>query len=530
MPLYASFDEMRSAKPTGDPRHLMTKDDVNGGGAAIRYRSYERASDAVGGSTSSVTGQLRHNNALADKRGWTRIGDTPYSDNDAPASRRSKHKIRKDYERLLQDLAHDPGDVLIFFELARGSRDMYVYAQLRDFCLDNGPFFWQVGKNLYDIRERNDRQTLNGLANKAEGASDDISEAVLNGLETQALLGRPHGQTPFGYRRVYHKATRKMTGQEIDDQVRPGGWSPASVVRGIFDDYLAGVPMSHMVDALQGAGVPTPRRFAALRSEDAKRIAESEHLVWHTTMVFNILQNPHYMGVRLHRSILANENAIWNRIVDPEVFFEAQRRLKKRSVKKVRPTQAQTLLTCLARCRCGEEVVFQDFSGGKTKNRKNVYRCRTGDASVPAVEADAFVRLAMVSLFSDERVIQRVTLDKGEDAERARGLAAKLRGELSAWKTWAKDPGRDDVSMDDYDEMAAQLLPRIRAAEAEATKDVPGFVADLAGPEAELRWDRKSLAQRREILRAAVSITIIPAGRGCRNAKLEDRIILTETF
>lgn len=524
MRVFTSLDDMRATADTAAASHI-TKRDIFIGGSWIQYRSYERASADPRGSETSCTVQNRRNKERGLANGWTRLGDD-YIDNDKPASRRAKPGSRKNYERLIEDLRRDPGHVLVFFEMARGSRDLRVYLELRDLCEANGPYFWQVGESLYDVRDPGDRQALNQLASQAEGGTDNISRAVLGGMEQQVVRGRPHGQTLFGYRRVYHKATHDLIAQEIDDEIREGGWSPAGVVKEIFRDYRSGVPMTTIVNGLNERGVPTPRRLSALRSEDPQRIAKAAHLKWHSTMVFNILKNPHYIGIRMHRRILKNENAIWEGLVTQEDFFAVQERIKKRGLKFERPTKAQSLLTCLAECVCGEEVVHQSWKG----KRPDVYRCRTGDSTVPRLLADAAVRAFVTSWLSDPAVIQRVTLNDSDEAKEAARRAEQLRAQLAGWKEDAMNPDREDVTREDYSRMAAQLMPKIREAEAKATRPIPDLLARTSGPDAHAKWDALPLAERRELLRLCVKVVLIPVGRGNRTTPIEKRIRFEPLF
>lgn len=525
MSFYTSFEDMRAASAEGLASKI-TKRDIIVGGPAIKYRSYERASADPKASEASVTVQNRANKRRGEENGWSRLGGD-YVDNDKPASKRAKPGSRKNYERLIEDLRAEPGHVLMLFEMARGTRDMQVYLELRSLCERNGPYFWQVGGGLYDVREPGDRQALNNLASQAEGGSDNISRAVRAGMEEQRERGRPHGQTLFGYRRTHHKATHQVIAQEPDFELREGGWSPAGIVQEIFSAYKNRVPMANLVADLNERGVLTPRQVSALRSEDEKRIARARDSKWHSTMIFNILKNGHYLGMRFHRRQLVNENAMWKGIVEPETFFAVQVRLKERGYKYERPTQAQTLLTCLAKCSCGEQAVFQSW---KDNPRPPVYRCRTGDASVPAGKADAFIREVVTGWASDPAVIQRITLNDSDEARQAAGLAEKYRTELARWKAHAKDPSRDDVTLEDYNDVAAVLLPQIQAAEKKATRAVPDILADAVGPDAEAKWDSMSLTAKREFLKMAFEIVVLPVGRGNRRTPINERMRVTPLF
>lgn len=526
MTYYTSFDALRgSAQSQGVsvmPRGVKGKMMVMSGGKSIRSRQYERASQDASGQESSVSTQRRRNDSKRIENGWTSAG--AYTDNDKPASRKArKPGSRPDYERMLEDIRRDPCDVLILFEMARGQRDLAVYVAIRDLCLENGPFFWMVGDNLYDLRDKNDKQQLNAMASKAEGGSDDISEAVSAGLESQAQEGRPHGPIPFGYIRLKNPHTGKFDSQIIDDVPR-GSWNAADVVRGIFADYLAGVPVYAICEQLNEKGVPAPRLFGAIRRGDTEKAARWAHTRWDESPVYNILRNAAYIGVRIHKKVMTKEQC-WDALIDEDTFFKAARKMERQSFTGERPSAAQTLLTCLAMCQCGKEMTHQRFDGSGS-NRAPTYRCRRGDSTVPQVDAEEYVETIFLAFVANPATAERLAVDTSVDTARAKDRAAKLRAKLAWWKERMEDEERPDVSEEDYDRHAAKLLPQIREAELDADRAGAPGVRSLLGADAVAKWEAFLLPRKREILREAATITVHPCGRGNRNARIEDRVTI----
>lgn len=526
MTYFTSFDDLRgtaSSPRVGEiPRGVNGKMWIMTGGAAIRSRQYQRASQDASGHESSVGTQKRRNDGKRETAGWTDAGS--YTDNDKAASRRArKPGSRPDYERMLDDIRSDPNEVLILFEMARGQRDLSVYVAMRDLCLENGPYFWLVGDNLYDLRDKNDKQQLNAMASKAEGGSDDIAEAVSAGLESQAQAGRPHGPIPFGYIRIKDIHTGKFHEQVIDDEDR-GGWNAAETVRWMFREYLSGRSTLSMCDDLNARGVTASRLYGATRRGDTKKMEQWAHTQWEESRVNNILKNPAYIGVRVHKGVMTKEGC-WPAIVSEDDFFAAQRRMQRNAYSGERPSAAQTLLTCLARCSCGSEMIHQSFEKSATPGRAPVYRCRRGDATVPRDAADDFVRLAVIHFLTTPGLAERLKLDtRADDVARAKARAQEYRAKLQWWKDRAKDDDRPDVTEADYDEKALKYLPLIRTAEAEVAKSLPTGITSMLAPDAAERWEVLTLVRQREVLREVVDITVFPAGRGRRNAPLEDRM------
>lgn len=527
MPVYTSHEDMRRAAPVADvlPIGHEGKNIIWGGGAKIRCRDYNRASQDTHGSEYSVTTQRTNNEETRQHQGWKSLGS--YTDNDRSASRKNRGK-RPDYERMLEDIRRDPGDVLILFEMARGTRDLRVYLDLLELCQKRGPFLWHIGRNLYDVRDRSDRQTLHDMAVRAEGQSDSIGENVLAGLESQAKDGRPHGAVPFGYQRFKNPNTGRFDRQIPDDREQEGGWTAAGVVRRIFTMYLAGIPVLVISERLTAEGIPSPRLWRAINSGDQDRVKKWAHLRWTETGVYNILRNPAYIGVRMHRGDRKNK-CRWERLVSDKTYFDAAKKMEMAAFRGERPLAAQTLLTCIPRCQCGRDVVFQKAHGTRVTDN---YRCRRGCASVTAVDADRYVTRAVLALLTNAKAIQELNgrVDNSAEVAEAAAKVKKLNGELARWRDRVNDDEWPEVDEDFYLERRAKLIPKIREAEAVQPVGVSTAVTRMAGPDASEKWLNASLLERRECLRGTVKIVLHPAGRGRRNAPLEERIIITKAW
>jgi site-specific DNA recombinase len=520
---YLDLDSMRAARAAALQDRPLTKRDITIGGPEIRYRSYERVSDAD--TNTSITQQRVSSDKHAGDHGWTRIPGE-YADNDRPASRRARKGSRERYEQLLQDIAEDPGHVLVFFEMARGSRDMAVYIKLRDFCTENGPYFWYVGTSLYDVRDASDRQTLNNLASQAEGGSDNISRAVSPAMGQRAEMGRPHAGVPFGYRRLYDSSTanREPIGQEFDDDMTGRDWCPADIVREIFDTYHSAGSLITLADKYNQRGIPCPLRYAALRSGNPERIAKTEHLRWTQRGFRFILKNAHYVGVRMHKGVLASEETMWKPLVDREVFFAVQRRRAELARTGSVPTRAQTLLTCLASCFCGENVFHHPTKG--------VYLCERGNASVPRALADEHVEESVIGFFETPGVAERVQPDDSEERRVAADRAAKIREDLDGWRKVAQNPLRTDYGLADYNAYAETVLPELQRLEKEATRtEISPTVQKMLGSDPRASWEDLSLPQKRELLSMFWRIEIHPVGKGRgKSVPVDKRVTMTLIF
>lgn len=525
MGTYLDLESMRAATAAAELNRPATKRDILRNGPKIRYRSYERASSAKDGKETSVTVQRKKNDLHAQENEWTRIpGD--YVDNDRPASRRARAGSRERYEQLLVDIAEDPGDVLVFFEFARSSRDMAVYLKLRDFCTDNGPYFWYVGTTLYDVRDPSDRQTLNNLASQAEGGSENIGRAVRPAMEEEAEKGCPHATPPFGYKRGPRPSKKLPPNQVFDDDMTGRDWCPADVVREIFATYHSGESLLKLAEKYNRLGIPTPRRYGALLSGDPERIANTDGHEWAHKNFRHILSNPHYIGIRMRKGVIATEEALWSPLIDRDVFFAVQRRKVDLARTGAVPSRAKTLLTYLAVCACGKREVFNHA-------KKGLYMCRAGDASVPQALADKYVEESVIAFFDQPGVAERFQPDDSEDRKVAAEKAAKIREDLEGWRKVAQNPLRTDYGLADYNAYAEIMLPELHKLEREAThiEAPPALQKMLGGGGAGGRWGGLTLQQKREVLNLCWRIEIHSVGKGGHlRVPIEDRVTMTAIF
>jgi site-specific DNA recombinase len=101
------------------------------------------------------------------------------------------------------------------WESSRGSRKVGEWVDLLDLLTAVGKTVWVHGHSrLYDPRNARDRRTLLEDAVDSEYEVAKSSDRILRTTRNNAAEGRPHGQAPFGYIRVYNERTRALIGQE----------------------------------------------------------------------------------------------------------------------------------------------------------------------------------------------------------------------------------------------------------------------------------------------------------------------------
>lgn len=193
----------------------------------------------------SFTDQRKLNLAEVARHGWRHAKS--FWDNDRPASRHAT-KQRPDFEKLMDRIRTDTDDVLVVWEISRRERDLAVYVQIRDLCHEVGLYFWLVGGQLFDLRDRNDRMFLGFQAVQAEFQADYIRDNVKRGIDGAAAAGRPRGRGTYGYERVYHSRTKAFLEQRPDEEQHTAigadgtesTYTKAGIVREIFEKLVTG--------------------------------------------------------------------------------------------------------------------------------------------------------------------------------------------------------------------------------------------------------------------------------------------------
>lgn len=115
----------------------------------------------------------------------------------------------------------------------------------------------------------------------AETFLDDLRDKTLRGLEGRARAGYSTGALPHGYRGVPDSGP---DGREIGKRIEINE-SAAEVVRGIFDEYLAGSSLNQIAHRLNAQGVRPPRAGSRHRRQG-----------WAASTVRAILHNEKYAG------------------------------------------------------------------------------------------------------------------------------------------------------------------------------------------------------------------------------------------
>ncbi|MEQ7126679.1 recombinase family protein [Actinopolymorpha sp. B11F2] len=458
-------------------------------------REYQRVSRDRSGHARSVDEQHEENARAATAQGW-KLG-TPYADPNVSASRYTK-KARKHFDELLVDLQHGRfrAEVLILWESSRGSRRVGEWATLVDLLEDAGvKVFVTTHGRLYDPANSRDRRTLMEDAVDSEYESGKTSARTRRTQAALAAAGKPNGQVPYGYRRIYDPATRRFVRQEAEP-------AEAKVIATLYARLDAGHSLRSIAKGFEADGI-RGRTGVVMSSKQLRSMALNER----------------YVGVRTHLPVNAKpltrsgatpakatrSQAVWPPLVDRQTFDRVEARLTAPERRTSRPGRGVHLLSMLVSC----DVCDGPLTARYREDRKGVrqYVCRNGGhVRIDADELDALVTKQVLGYLSRDDIAEKLRKSEttGPELDRVRDELAEARraleefyrevsaGRLSAQALAAVEPG---------------MLARIAEAEARETElATPSGLAGILGT-GNLRrtWKAMPMAAKREVVRTVLS-------------------------
>lgn len=457
-------------------------------------REYLRVSEDQTGRLRSPAEQHADNAKAAAGNGW-RLGE-PYAEDVAVSASRYSLKARVAFDRLCRDLETGAfaARVLILWESSRGSRKVGEWVSLIEACEDAAVRIHVTSHGrTYDPANHRDRRSLLEDAVDSEYESAKSSERLRRAFAAAAAEGRPGGRVPYGYRRAYDPATRRLVSQDPDPDEAP-------VIAELYERLAAGESLKSVARDFAARGVVTrgskgypPRPFSA------------QHLR-------NLALRPCYGGLRVHqpvtgpRRLSSADGAVegtWTALTDSETWHSVHAMLTDPARRKSRPGRGVHLLSLIAVCECGE---YLRARGEKDQRR---YQCR-GRGCV-TIRADALDRWADALIChyaarDDVRAMLLSTGDRSPELRAVRADLARARDELAGWRSRAA-AGR--VSPESFEAIEPGVQARIAVLrEREFVLSAPAELGWLlAGPaeETEARWTAAPVGLRRHAARLLLS-------------------------
>lgn len=475
-----------------------------------------RISDAEIGETAGVDDQVKDMRAFVARRGWTLDEAHVLIENDTSAYKVNKvtgRTNRPKFHRANDLLRTRAVDVLVVLDIDRLARQPRDLEDTIDIVTGSG--FAVTCESLTGSCQLTDdagitmARVMCAMANKS---SRDTARRVSRARQRQAEEGTfGGGRRPYGF---------------ADDGVSPIEFE-CDVIRRMSDVVL-----------LPAFGTPKGPSIAGIaRDLRADGIVRADGGQWDAQAVRDVLMRPRNAALMVHkpgtgRKVYAPDDVVgvapWDPIVSPDEFWVIMGKLTDPARRTTPGVAPRHLLSGIATCPCSAVV---RVSGSSGKRDRPIYVCQTrgskGHATAPQAELDDLVeRLAVVILARDAADLikpSRATVDAG-----------KLRGELAVVRERKAQLGEDHdaglVDRAEYVRRAKKLQVRIEDLDRQLADvaDVSPLAA-FAGVESEDAarevWDRLAIGTRREIIRAIMTVTLKPAGKG-RRPSIEERVTI----
>ncbi|MEV4352601.1 recombinase family protein [Actinoplanes sp. NPDC049596] len=442
----------------------------------MRASTYGRQSS---NKAKSIAEQLEAGTAAKEDNGWEDAGD--YTDGRSASRYANPAKRRGGWAELLATVSQRDIDAVILWESSRGDRTLATWAAFLDSCRDNGVSIHVITHDMtYDLSNARHYKVLaeDGVASHYE--TDLLSIRTRRGHAGAAKAGLPPGgPTPYGYKRTFDPNTGKRLGQVVS--------IPESlVVQRIFKDISKGEPILKIAESLSKPSDP-----------------------WTPSRVRGIARNPVYVALRRHNG--QEYAGQWEPIVDKKLFYDVQQVLSSPDRRITRPGRQKHLLSYLGRC---------DVCGDHLDHVKDSYRCsnrRKHCVQIQAAPLEAVIeRLVVTRLQQPDALAALVKPEGVQNMDAIKGDLAEARSRLQSFRQGAIN---GTVSIETLSMAETQLAQQISDLETQLkAATVPPALRDMAGPDAQERWNAATLTARRSVVQTLCEIRVGKGGAGTRYA------------
>ena len=469
-----------------------------------------RISDARNGDTHGVNGQIADLDVHAERIGWGigPRGTHVIVENDISAFRRRKimvpghdqpvlRTVRPGFRRALDLLASGQADGLLALDLDRACRDPRDLEDLIDVVESRRPRI-PVESKTGSLRLANDADVTMARVMVAVGnkASRDTARRVSDQQRRSAAEGR-------------YRGGRRRYGWESDGMTpRP---DEQEVVRWAAESVLAGVSLRYLVRDLAGRGVPT--------------VAGAD---WSTSTLRDILLRPSNAGISVWTDPQTKQRheyaAGWAPIL-PVDQWKAVCSILTDPARKTSPgNKPRWLGTFIYQCGACERdgrplldargYTTVKVSGGRAENP--TYHCFSETGSLAHLRRAALPVDDMVSRLITGRLARPDAADLLPSARRLDVDVRALRAEQAALRELLDEQARLHARriIDERQLEAGSIELRGKLDDIEQQLAAAAAVSPLAGiagrPDAADVWAGLDLGRKREIVKALVTVTLLP--------------------
>lgn len=371
-------------------------------------REYLRVSTDKSGRGASVAQQHDENQRAAASHDWRLL--QPYSEPEAVSASRYSRKAREAFGELLEDIESGAfgADVLVMWEASRGSRRTGEWVDLIDVCASRDVRIHVTSHGrTYDPTNPRDRRTLLEDAVDSEYESAKLSGRVSRALAANASAGRPHGQIPYGYRRVYDDRSGALIRQEPDPATAPN-------VAELFARVRAG-------DSLR----------SIQRDWASRGIVNKSGRPFGAAHLRSLLDIRAYVGDRVHGQQVHPGD--WEPIVSRDTWHAVRTILADPTRKTSRPGRGIYEASMIARCGVCEGPMVGSPAVDGRRRTEPTYRCRNNHVTISLAALDEVVKRVVGAYLGrpDVRAALTAASVDTHEVQRARDRVAEAKARLT---------------------------------------------------------------------------------------------------
>ena len=403
---------------------------------------------------------------------------------------------RPEWARVLLDLQHGSGLVLIVSDDSRISRDWRDGADLLDAVRvskasvvapdDDGEPRWILRKG----GSNTERAAFQDRINAARQYSDDVAAKVRRGRVRWAGKSWHGGPRPYGFR--VEQGTEEHQRNLVVDQAE------AAVIQQAAADLLRNISVRAVTRDLRERGVPTATGAA-----------------WNTRSLRGVLLKPAVAGLAVRRGELVP--APWPHILELDVWEQLKAKLADPARRTTTANEPRWLVSMFATCGvCGGLLSV----GGAGRGRPPAYVGRDcGHVRREAAKVDDHIEALVIARLERDDMADLLRPPARPDVDTA-ALRAKLEGVRTRKAAQARMHAMGDL--DDEALRAGQRAFReqenVIAAQLAAAADEPDPLEGLREcSAARAVWQALPLPRRRAVVQKLFDAVVIErAGRGHR--------------
>ncbi len=466
--------------------------------ACHRVAIYLRISSDQTGERLGVTRQREDCLDLVQRRGWT--DPKVYEDNDTSAAGKV---VRKDFERLLEDIQAGRVQVLVAWAYDRLTRNRLDELRLIEACQEAKVLVTLVRGSDMDMSSPAGRLVADVLASVARNEIEQKAERGQRARAQRRASGRKaHGSVGWGY-------TKGMVIVE----------SEAEVIREAARRVLAGESLMAIARDLTARGITGPSGGAL----------EGGNLG-------QMLKRPARAGLLEHDGQIVGK-ADWEPILDRATYEALMAKLTDPSRRLNNGPMEKTLLSG---SRCGVEGCGGRIIAGRGRPGVPLYKCSAGaHLAVTRAPRDEFVLQEVARILVWARAAENTLSVASQRLQEARTAPRELVQELETLEARLDALGADlnlservlAIRSSALEEAIQKVQERINE-EVNAPQPVPSFVheyfGDVDANEVEALFLAAPVDVQRRIVRETVTVTICPPGRGGRLKPISETVLISE--